>query len=56
MPLIQTSYCTIRKNGIIADDADILIAAYCIQNNYILVTNNTKHFENIANLELENWL
>ena len=49
-------YCAIRENGKIIDDADILIAAFCIQNNYSLVTNNTKHFENIANLEFENWL
>jgi len=38
------------------EDADILIAAFCIVNNYILVTNNVKHFENIDGFVYENWM
>jgi tRNA(fMet)-specific endonuclease VapC len=38
------------------DDADLLIGTYCIQNDYILVTNNLKHFEDIEGLKIENWL
>jgi predicted nucleic acid-binding protein len=49
-------YIQLRKAGIIIDDADILIAAYCIQNNYTLVSNNIKHFKNIENLQIENWI
>jgi predicted nucleic acid-binding protein len=49
-------YIRLRKSGIIIDDADILIAAYCIQNNYTLVSNNMKHFESIENLQVENWI
>lgn len=37
-------------------DADILIAAFCIVNGYTLVTDNTKDFENIDGLILENWV
>jgi predicted nucleic acid-binding protein len=37
------------------DDADIFIAAYCIVNNYTLVTNNTRHFEHIDGLKFVNW-
>jgi predicted nucleic acid-binding protein len=37
------------------EDADILMAAYCLQNNYIFVTNNTKHFCNIKNLPITDW-
>ena len=37
-------------------DSDILIAAYCLINGYVLVTNNIKHFEHIENLRIENWL
>ena len=48
-------YATLRKNGIIIDDADIFIAAICIENGLVLVTNNEKHFENINGLEIENW-
>jgi tRNA(fMet)-specific endonuclease VapC len=36
-------------------DADIFIAAYCIVNDYILVTDNTSHFERIEGVEYVNW-
>jgi predicted nucleic acid-binding protein len=45
----------LRKNGITVDDGDLLIAAYCIQNNYVLVSNNLKHFEKIENIQVVNW-
>jgi predicted nucleic acid-binding protein len=48
-------YSKLKKKGKVIEDADILIAAYCLQNNYILVTNNVKHFENIDGLLVENW-
>ena len=41
--------------GIRIEDMDLLIAATAIYNELTLVTNNTKHFENIPNLSLENW-
>jgi tRNA(fMet)-specific endonuclease VapC len=43
------------KNQII-EDADILTAAFCIRYNFSLVTNNTKHFENIAGLNYCDWV
>lgn len=36
-------------------DFDSLIAAHAIADGAILVTNNTKHFEHIEGLHLENW-
>ena len=44
-----------RKEKRNTEDADILIAAFCIYNNYILVTDNTKHFRSIDNLQIINW-
>ncbi|MBR4599043.1 MAG: type II toxin-antitoxin system VapC family toxin [Treponema sp.] len=41
--------------GIRIEDMDLLIAATAIYNEMTLVTNNTKHFENVPNLKLENW-
>lgn len=41
--------------GIRIEDMDLLIAATAIYNELTLVTNNTKHFENILGLNLENW-
>jgi len=37
------------------NDADIFIAAYCIINGYILVTDNIIHFEFINGLKFINW-
>ena len=48
-------YASIRKMGIIIGDADILTAAFCIVNGYTLVTHNTKHFDKIDGLSLEDW-
>jgi len=36
-------------------DADIFIAAYCINNGYTLVTDNTSDFRHIDGLKLVNW-
>jgi predicted nucleic acid-binding protein len=48
-------YAELRKIGRIIDDADIFIAAFCRHHGFYLVTNNTKHFENIPGLELFDW-
>jgi predicted nucleic acid-binding protein len=49
-------YIDLKLKNLTIDDADIFIAGYCIQKDYILVTNNTKHFENIENLKIDNWI
>ena len=49
-------YLDLQSRRITVDDADIFIAGYCIENDYILITNNTKHFENIKDLKIENWV
>ncbi|MDR1061510.1 MAG: PIN domain-containing protein [Clostridiales bacterium] len=45
-----------KRAGTPIDDSDILIAAQCINNDYTLVTNNVKHFNNIDGLTFENWI
>jgi tRNA(fMet)-specific endonuclease VapC len=45
----------LQKKGFGIEDDDLLIAAYCIKHNLTLVTNNTKHFTRIENLEILNW-
>lgn len=49
-----------EKGTPIGKDADIFIAAYCIVNDYTLVTNNTSDFEQINKLKNElkfvNWV
>jgi len=49
-------YSDLRKSGKATGDADILISAIVIRNNGTLISNNTKHFEDITQLKLNNWL
>jgi predicted nucleic acid-binding protein len=48
-------YARLKRKNIVIEDADLLIAAYCIHNDLILVTNNVKHFINIEELNIVNW-
>jgi len=48
-------YVDLRTAGRIMDDADIFIAAFCIRYEFTLVTNNTKHFEHVAELKMIDW-
>jgi len=47
---------SLRQTGRPIGETDMLIASVAIADNAILVTDNTKQFENIENLMLENWL
>lgn len=47
---------TLRQKGKPTGEVDALIAAIVLAHNAILVTDNTKHFEHIDGLSLENWL
>ena len=49
-------YSDLRKKGLNIEDADILIAAIVIRYEGTLVTNNIKHFENIEQLKVVNWV
>jgi len=46
----------LQKQGEPIADADILIASATLEKADRLITGNTKHFERIAGLALENWL
>ena len=46
----------LRRRGRPTGEMDLLIASIAMANNAILVTNNTKHFKQIDNLILEDWL
>jgi predicted nucleic acid-binding protein len=49
-------YVKTRRSGkSVGSDADLLIAAFCLESNCTLVTNNTRHFEHIDGLKLVNW-
>jgi len=48
-------YIDLKQKGQLIGDADILIAAYCLVNNYTLVTNNPSDFSRIIGLNHVNW-
>jgi predicted nucleic acid-binding protein len=54
--LAASIWALLRKAGQTVGDADIIIAATCIENGYSLITYNTKHFKNINGLLLCDWV
>jgi predicted nucleic acid-binding protein len=48
-------YAIKRQLGSPVEEADILIAAFCLIGGYTLVTNNTKHFKMFDGLDFTNW-
>ncbi len=49
-------YGKLHQTGQLIGDADILIAATCLENGCEIVTNNTSHFSRISGLVVQNWL
>lgn len=45
----------LRKQGTPIDEFDLLIGCTAKSNNLIVVTNNTKHFQRIDGITLEDW-
>ena len=46
---------SLEEQGHPIDDGDIFIAAYCLSHDYVLVTDNLKHFGAIKDLKCVNW-
>lgn len=42
--------------GTPVDDFDLLIASAAVSSDLIMVTDNVKHFKNIRNIHIENWV
>jgi tRNA(fMet)-specific endonuclease VapC len=45
----------LRRTGQPIAEFDLLIASVALAESYILVTNNTRHYDRIPELQLENW-
>ncbi len=46
----------LKRNGRPVGEFDTQIAAHALAEKLILVTHNTRHFENIPHLKLEDWM
>jgi predicted nucleic acid-binding protein len=55
MDIAADIYVSFRKLGRAVEDADILIAAFCLEHGYTLVTHNVRHFEGVKGLKVEDW-
>ncbi len=53
--LYGTINAQLRKTGLPIGDLDVMIAAHALAENLILVTHNTRHFERIEGLKMEDW-
>ena len=49
-------YAELYHKRFTVGDADILIAAFCIEHGYKLITNNVKDFMNIDKIQLVDWI
>ena len=49
-------YADLSRRGVLIGDADILIAATALEHRLILTTNNTRHYDRVPGLTLQNWL
>ena len=46
----------LRKKGKPVDEFDMLIAAQAVAEGLTIVTDNLKHFQNMPNVKVENWM
>ena len=46
----------LRRLGLLIADFDLLIGAAAVYHGLTLITNNTKHFERIQSIRLDNWM
>lgn len=53
--LYATEKARLRKAGTPPNDFDLLIGCTAVENEMILVTNNTKDFQRIKTIQLEDW-
>jgi len=45
----------LQKKGNVLSDLDLIIASTALSMNFVLVTNNVRHFKRISGLTYENW-
>jgi len=48
-------YGELKRKGVEIGNSDLLIAGIALSHNFVLVTNNERHFGQISGLLVENW-
>ena len=55
MHLFAKEKVNLKRQGNLIDNFDLIIGCTAVANDMILVTRNTKHFQRIHNIRIENW-
>lgn len=55
MEIASDIYVDLRARGLLIAPMDLFIAASAIKHDYLLITANVRHFQNITGLSYENW-
>lgn len=56
MEIASDIYVDLRAKGLLIAPMDLFIAASAIEHDYLLITANVRHFQNITGLSYENWV
>ena len=54
IPLFAKEKARLRKDGTLVEDFDLLIGTTAVKEGLTMVTENTRHFQNIDGIKLEN--
>ena len=46
---------SLERQGLLIGGNDLWIAAHALASDLVLITNNTREFERVDNLKVENW-
>ncbi len=49
------AFAKLRKSGKVIGHNDVLIAGIALEQDMVLITNNTSHFQRIEGLAIDNW-
>lgn len=56
IPLYGKEKARLKKAGIMISDFDLLIGCTAIESDLVMVTENTREFERITEIKIENWI
>lgn len=56
LEIFAETKATLRKQGLLVDDFDMLIGSTAVYNKMIMVSENEKHLSRIPQIKLENWV
>ena len=56
IPLFAKEKARLRKDGTLVEDFDLLIGTTAVKGGLTMVTENTRHFQNIDGIQIENWV